>query len=76
MQADVILKEPTLWVPPQSLSGGGARVEGGAPPLVRHWTERLLLIMYKHYIVEYCQELFTTEDCTDLRLRDIGDKYD
>ena len=28
MQADVILKEPSSWVPPLSLSGG-ARVEGG-----------------------------------------------
>jgi len=28
MQADVILKEPPLWVPP-SASQGGARVEGG-----------------------------------------------
>ena len=26
MQADVILKEPPSWVPPLSLSGGGARV--------------------------------------------------
>ena len=29
MQADVIFKEPPPWVPPFSLSGGGARVEGG-----------------------------------------------
>jgi len=29
MQADVILKEPPSWVPPLSLSGGGASVEGG-----------------------------------------------
>ena len=38
MQADVILKDPLLWVPPVSLLGG-ARVGGGAggaaPPLVR-----------------------------------------
>ena len=32
MQADVILKEPPSWVPPSSLSGGGARVEGGPAP--------------------------------------------
>jgi len=37
MQADVILKDPLLWVPPVSLLGG-ARVGGGGgarpPPLV------------------------------------------
>ena len=31
MQADVILKDPLLWVPPVSLLGG-ARVGGGARP--------------------------------------------
>ena len=35
MQADVVLKEPLPMGAPLSLSGG-ARVWGGASPLVRH----------------------------------------
>jgi len=41
-------------------------------------SERLLWIMDRLNIGKYCQELLTTKDCTDLRLRDynILDKYD